>query len=134
MMLFDVTVYLAPTKRAVMVVTAALFAGVAVRAGSDNAGAGKQSRGHLDVSGSKIYYEQKGSGPAIVLLHDGLLDAVSWDEVWQPLAAKYRVIRYDRRGYGRSDPATDLFSPTEDLSKLLAHLKVDRAVVVGSPS
>ena len=134
MMLFDVTVYLAPTKRAVMVVTAALFAGVAVRAGSDNAGAGKQSSGQLDVSGSKIYYEQKGSGPAIVLLHDGLLDAVSWDEVWQPLAAKYHVIRYDRRGYGRSDPATSSFSPTEDLAKLLTHLKVEHAVIVGSSS
>ena len=134
MMLFDVTVYLAPMKRAVMVVTAALFAGVAVRAGSDNAGAGKQSSGQLDVSGSKIYYEQKGSGPAIVLLHDGLLDAVSWDEVWQPLAAKYQVIRYDRRGYGRSDPATSSFSPTEDLAKLLTHLKVEHAVIVGSSS
>ena len=134
MMLFDVTVELAPTKRAVMVVTAALFAGVAVRAGSGNAGAGKQSSGHLDVTGSKIYYEQKGSGPAIVLLHDGLLDAVSWDEVWQPLAAKYHVIRYDRRGYGRSDPATSSFSPTEDLAKLLTHLKVEHAVMVGSSS
>src|SRR5205085_7423864 len=133
-MLFDVTVYLVPMKPAVMFVTAALFAGVAVRAGPDKAGAGKQSSGQLDVSGSKIYYEQKGSGPAIVLLHDGLLDAVSWDEVWQPLAAKYHVIRYDRRGYGRSDPATSSFSPTGDLAKLLTHLKVERAVIVGSPS
>src|SRR5436190_12280454 len=133
-MLFDFTVYLAATNRALMVVTAALFAGVAVRAGSDKAGAGKQSSGQLDVSGSKICYEQKGSGPAIVLLHDGLLDAVSWDEVWQPLAAKYHVIRYDRRGYGRSDPATSSFSPTEDLAKLLRHLTIEHAFIVGSSS
>src|SRR5437868_2598996 len=133
-MLFDVTVYLAPMKQAVMVVTAALFAGVAVRAGSDNAGAGKQSIWHLNGSGSKIYYGQRGSGPAIVLLHDGLLDAVSWDEVWQPLAAKYHVVRYDRRGYGRSDPAMSSFSPTEDLAKLLTHLQVEHAVIVGSSS
>src|SRR5438270_13141349 len=124
MRLFDVTVYLAPVKQAVRVATAALFAGVAVTAGSDKAGADKQSSGHLDVSGSKIYYEQKGSGPAIVLLHDGLLGAASWDEVWQPLAAKYQVIRYDRRGYGRCDPATRSFSPTDDLAKLLTHLKL----------
>src|SRR5438270_13407758 len=119
MMLFDVTVYLARTKRAVIVVTAALFVGAAVRAGSDNADAGKQLSGHLDVSGSKIYYEQKGSGPAIVLLHDGLLDAVSWDELWQPLGANCQVIRYDRRGYERSDRETGSFCPTRDLAKLL---------------
>src|SRR5215212_314601 len=93
-----------------------------------------QISGYLDVSGTRIYYEERGSGPAIVLLHDGLLHSVSWDDVWQPLATKYRVIRYDRRGYGRSDAATSLFSPTADLAKLLTHLKVQQAVVVGSSS
>jgi 3-oxoadipate enol-lactonase len=88
--------------------------------------------GYLEVSGGKIYYEEGGSGPAIVLLHDGLMSSVTWDEVWQPLAAKCRVIRYDRRGYGRSDPARSSFSPVEDLAKLLRHLKVERTVIVGS--
>ena len=73
-------------------------------------------------------------GRAIVFLHDGLLHAVTWDEVWEALAAKYHVIRYDRRGYGRSDPATSSFSPTDDLAKLLRHLKVADAVIVGSSS
>jgi 3-oxoadipate enol-lactonase len=89
---------------------------------------------YIDVSGSKIYYEECGSGPSIVFLHDGLLPSVTWDEVWQPLATKYHVIRYDRRGYGRSDPATRSFSPTDDMAKLLRHLKVEHAVVVGSSS
>ena len=95
---------------------------------------GDKSSGYLHVDGFKIYYEERGSGPAIVLLHDGLLHSVSWDEVWQPLATKYRVIRYDRRGYGRSDPAASSFSPTDDMAKLLAHLKVEHAVIVGSSS
>ena len=43
----------------------------------------KQTSGYLDVGGSKIYYETRGSGPAIILLHDGLLPAVTWDEVWE---------------------------------------------------
>jgi 3-oxoadipate enol-lactonase len=93
----------------------------------DNSGAG-----YANVSGATIYYEERGSGQAIVLLHDGLLDSASWDEVWQPLAAKYHVVRYDRRGYGRSDPATTSFSPAEDLAKLLTHLKVTGALLVGS--
>src|SRR5436190_13969522 len=87
-----------------------------------------------DISGSKIYYEESGAGSAIILLHDGLLDSASWDEVWRPLARKYHVIRYDRRGYGRSDPATSPFSPAEDLAKLLRHLKVEHALVAGSSS
>jgi pimeloyl-ACP methyl ester carboxylesterase len=86
------------------------------------------------ISGSKIYYEERGAGPTIVLLHDGLLDSASWDEVWRPLAIKHHVIRYDRRGYGRSDPATSRFSPVEDLAKLLNHLRVEHAVIVGSSS
>jgi len=90
--------------------------------------------GECDISGSKIYYEESGSGSAIVLLHDGLLDSASWDEVWRPLARKYHVIRYDRRGYGRSDPATSPFSPAEDLAKLLRHLKVEHALIAGSSS
>jgi pimeloyl-ACP methyl ester carboxylesterase len=93
-----------------------------------------QSSGYLDVSGSKIYYEERGSGPAIVLLHDGLLPAVTWDDVWESLAARHHVIRYDRRGYGRSDAATSPFSPREDLLKLLTYLQVPHAIVVGSSS
>jgi pimeloyl-ACP methyl ester carboxylesterase len=89
---------------------------------------------YLELGGSKIYYEQCGSGPAIVLLHDGLVHAVTWDGVWDSLCGKYRVIRYDRRGYGRSDSPTATFSPTDDLYKLLSHLNVSHAVVVGSSS
>jgi pimeloyl-ACP methyl ester carboxylesterase len=50
-----------------------------------------------DVSGSTIYYEKRGVGSAIVLLHDGLLSSPTWDGVWQALAKRHQVIRYDRR-------------------------------------
>jgi 3-oxoadipate enol-lactonase len=106
-----------------------VFAGEAERQDTD-----KQTSGYLDVGGSKIYYETRGSGPAIVFLHDGLLSAVTWDEVWEPLASKHQVIRYDRRGYGRSELPTKPYSSTEDLQKLLTYLKVQHAVIVGSSS
>jgi pimeloyl-ACP methyl ester carboxylesterase len=121
-------------QKPVILVLAALSSSLALSAGSSDSVSGEQVSGYLDVTGSKIYYEERGSGPAIVLLHDGLLHAVTWDEVWQPLAAKFHVIRYDRRGYGRSDPATSSFSPTQDLAKLFKHLKVEHAVIVGSSS
>src|SRR5437762_367200 len=94
-------------------------------------GTDKQTSGYLDVGGSRIYYETRGSGPVIILLHDGLLDAVTWDEVWEPLATRYQVIRYDRRGYGRSELPTRSYSSAEDLQKLLTYLKVRRAMIVG---
>src|ERR1700731_154659 len=66
--------------------------------------AAKTVSGRLEISDSKIYYEECGSGPtAIVLIHDGLLHSVTWDGIWKPLCAKNHAMRYDRRGYGRSD-------------------------------
>jgi len=86
--------------------------------------------------GARLYYEECGAGAAInvVLLHDGLLHAVTWDEVWAPLCAKYHVVRYDRRGYGRSDPARAPFSPEDDLLQVLRRVRMDRAIVVGNSS
>src|SRR3954467_7802286 len=106
----------------------------AALAGTTSSATNGSGSGYLDVSGAKIYYEQAGSGPAIVLLHDGLLPSTTWDEIWNTLARKNRVIRYDRRGYGRSELATKPYSSADDLLKLLTHLEVQHAVVVGSSS
>jgi 3-oxoadipate enol-lactonase len=121
-------------KGALLGFAAALVGSTTAAAELKSVGPEKQTSGYLDASGAKIYYEERGSGPAIVFLHDGLLNSASWDEVWQPLAAKYHVIRYDRRGYGRSDSATSSFSPIDDLVKLLRHLNIAHAVIVGSSS
>jgi 3-oxoadipate enol-lactonase len=95
----------------------------------------KTNTGHLEVTGSKIYYEECGSGPAVVvLLHDGLLHSVTWDGIWKPLCGKYHAVRYDRRGYGRSEAPKSQFAPTEDLYALMTHLKVEHIVVVGNSS
>jgi 3-oxoadipate enol-lactonase len=90
--------------------------------------------GYLDVGGSKIYYEECGAGAAVVLLHDGLLHSVTWDAEWEPLCRKYHAVRYDRRGYGKSDLPKSQFSPTEDLYALLAHLNIGHAILVGNSS
>jgi pimeloyl-ACP methyl ester carboxylesterase len=88
----------------------------------------------LEVSGGRIHYEECGAGAAVVLLHDGLLHSVVWDGVWPRLCRQFHVLRYDRRGYGQSDPPKAAFSPVEDLAALLAHAKVQRASVVGCSS
>src|ERR1700722_14445035 len=75
-------------------------------------GVQKTVTGHVEVPGSKIYYEECGAGPvAVILLHDQWLHSVTWDEEWRPLCAKYHAVRYDRRGYGRSEAAKGGTSP-----------------------
>jgi 3-oxoadipate enol-lactonase len=92
----------------------------------------------LDVGGVKLWYQECGAAnlPAagVVLLHDGLLHSVTWDTVWAPLCAKYHVVRYDRRGYGRSEPSKDPFVPEDDLYKVMRQMHMDRAIIVGNSS
>src|SRR5439155_21106094 len=87
--------------------------------------------GYCDVNGGKIYYEVAGQGHVLVLIHGGQLDRRMWDEQFQFFAQKYRVIRYDVRGFGNSPAATKPYSNTEDLAALLKCLKVDKAYLVG---
>jgi pimeloyl-ACP methyl ester carboxylesterase len=95
----------------------------------------KASGNYLDVGKARLYYEQCGaSGASLVLLHDGLLHSITWDDVWRPLCANYRVLRYDRRGYGRSTATTAPFAPEDDLYQLMRALKMDRAILVGNSS
>jgi 3-oxoadipate enol-lactonase len=91
----------------------------------------------VDVGGAKIWYEECGAdsgGPNVVLLHDGLVHSVTWDAVWRPLCAKYHAVRYDRRGYGRSESAATVFNPAEDLNKVMRQVHMERAIIVGCSS
>jgi pimeloyl-ACP methyl ester carboxylesterase len=86
----------------------------------------------LDVSGGHLYYETCGSGPkTIVLVHDGLIDSSGFDELWPLLCKDFRVVRYDRRGYGKSPAAKAPYSQTEDLAAVIGAARLDRFSLVG---
>ncbi|HZO93185.1 MAG TPA: alpha/beta fold hydrolase [Candidatus Baltobacteraceae bacterium] len=88
--------------------------------------------GFADVNGTRLYYETAGAGVPVVLIHGLGLDARTWDAQVDELASRYRVVRYDLRGFGRSAPAGDEpFRHADDLEALLAFLGVDSAHVVG---
>jgi pimeloyl-ACP methyl ester carboxylesterase len=87
--------------------------------------------GFAGVNGTKLYYEALGKGPAVVLIHGGLVDSRLWDDQMQPLAKRFRVVRYDLRGFGRSAAATGSFSHLEDLRGLLDFLRIEKASLVG---
>lgn len=89
-------------------------------------------RGALQVNGAKLAYEVAGHGPAIVLLHAGIADMSMWDEPFRELSKRYRVVRYDLRGYGASKTEAVEFSNRRDLLMLMDHLKIDKAILVGN--
>jgi len=82
-----------------------------------------------------LYYEDHGSGHPVILIHGYPLSSASWEkQVPALLAAGYRVISYDRRGFGKSSQPTtgynyDTFA--EDLRKLVSHLKLKGFTLVG---
>jgi pimeloyl-ACP methyl ester carboxylesterase len=73
-----------------------------------------------------------GDGPPLVMLHPGVGDSSIWQPVLPRLTPRYRVIRYDVRGYGRSAPATARYSLLDDLVAVLDHLGLSRVHLVGS--
>ncbi len=78
-----------------------------------------------------LYYEVHGDGPPLVLIEGAGLDLRMWDGQVEPLARRYRVIRYDVRGFGRSAFTREPFQHHEDLIELIRHLGIDRAHFVG---
>ena len=59
----------------------------------------------IRLNGLNLYYETHGEGETIVLLHNGFSCTKMWSQIHPRLvAAGYRVLAYDRRGYGQSDP------------------------------
>jgi len=88
-------------------------------------------KGYMDINGESLHYEAAGEGVPVVLSHAGFLDSRMFDEIWEPLAARYRVIRYDMRGFGKSSPAAGPICRRDDLARLLDHLGIAQAHLVG---
>jgi 3-oxoadipate enol-lactonase len=78
-----------------------------------------------------LYFEIKGRGKPVVLIHGGQLDRRMWDAQFDEFAKRYRVIRYDLRGFGKSSAPSKPFSNHEDLHALLRRLQVEKATLVG---
>lgn len=84
------------------------------------------------VDGGEVWADDSGGdGAPLVLLHPGVGDSRIWAPVLAPLAARYRVIRYDVRGYGQSPPPTVKFSLLADLVAVLDHFGIGQAALVG---
>jgi pimeloyl-ACP methyl ester carboxylesterase len=88
----------------------------------------------VKVQGSDLYYEEKGDGIPILLIHPSGATASTWGAAADDLAEVGRVVAYDRRGYRRSggEPVRSIPTHTGDAATLLDALQSPPAVVVGT--
>ncbi|MXQ55260.1 alpha/beta fold hydrolase [Shimazuella alba] len=98
----------------------------------------KIEKGTLKIPGCTLYYEKRGSGPLLLLIHGGNGDADSFP-IADELADRYTVVTYDRRGHRRSklldeNEVYQIRTHSKDASLLLDHLTKQPAYVFGCSS
>jgi pimeloyl-ACP methyl ester carboxylesterase len=87
--------------------------------------------GSAELNGTRFYYEEAGTGFPVVMLHACIADLRMWDPQFAPFAEKYRAVRYDRRGFGRTPFAPSPSTSRDDLLALLDYLRIERAALMG---
>src|ERR1700742_3672659 len=90
----------------------------------------------IDLDGLRIHYQQRGTGPDVVLIHAATSNLSIWmfSNLMEALACEFRVTAYDLRGHGASDaPGTSYTSAdmANDLWKLHSALQLGPAILVG---
>src|SRR5918996_1273198 len=90
------------------------------------------ARGFVESEGGRIYYEVDGDGPALTLVHAGVANLRQWDPQVPEFAKRYKVVRYDTRGFGRTRTENVSFSNRADLIAVLDHLGIDRTHLLGT--
>lgn len=87
----------------------------------------------VKVTGGELFADVDGEGPPVVLVHAGVCDGRQWEAVSQLCERRLTVVRYDRRGYGRSAKyKRGRYSGAIDLLELLDGLGIERVVGCGS--
>jgi 3-oxoadipate enol-lactonase len=84
-----------------------------------------------EVNNTRFYYEIAGEGHPVVLVHAGIADSRMWDDQFAVFAQHYKVLRYDRRGFGATPMVAGAYSHHQDLYALLKHLDFERAYFIG---
>jgi len=90
-------------------------------------------QGYANIGDAMLFYEEKGTGEPMILLHAHSADRRMWDKQFDELSRHYRVIRFDLRGYGLSSMPVEGkdFTYASDLKKFMDVLIIDKAHLVG---
>jgi pimeloyl-ACP methyl ester carboxylesterase len=85
-----------------------------------------------DSAHEGVYHELQGSGPPIVFIHAGIADSGMWEPQWASFAGRYRLLRLDLAGFGRTPIERLPVTPARDVVGLLDELGISAAGVVGA--
>ena len=90
----------------------------------------------INRDGVSIYYEDHGSGPAVLLSHGYSATSRMWEGQVAAFKDRYRVVTWDMRGHGKSDSPDDPAAYSEaatcdDMAAILKELGISKAVVGG---
>jgi len=87
--------------------------------------------GYAPVMGGELYFEIAGQGPPLILIHAGVSTHEMWDEQWGMFTQRYRVLKYDTRGFGRSRTTAIEFSNRRDIRDVMNHVGMKSATIIG---
>jgi pimeloyl-ACP methyl ester carboxylesterase len=87
--------------------------------------------GFASINGIQMYYEVTGDGEPLVFVHAGIADHRLWDDQVPFFSPKYKVVTFDMRGFGQSEPVDAEFTHRRDITALLDYLGIDSAHFVG---
>jgi len=116
-------------KKIISVFLIIFLSSVSIFAQNENSGGIKS--GYLEIGKAKIYYEEKGDGVPLLMIHGGFLDRRMWDLQFEYFSKDYRVIRYDVRNHGLTTSGAEIFTNYDDLNTLMDSMKISRAVIMG---
>jgi len=79
---------------------------------------------------AKLYYEITGTGTPIIMVHAGVADSRQWNTEFDIFSRTNQVLRYDMRGYGKSEPVRGEFSHLGDLTAIIDALKIEQPFIL----
>jgi 3-oxoadipate enol-lactonase len=87
--------------------------------------------GFAEINETTIYFEMKGEGHPLVMVHGQPLDSRMWDEQFEEFSKSFLTIRFDMPGNGKSGVHNNEFSLLKDMKSLLEFLEIDRTFLIG---
>jgi pimeloyl-ACP methyl ester carboxylesterase len=85
----------------------------------------------IEVHGARLRVRIAGDGPAVLLVHGWAIDLDMWTPQFAALCGRYRLIAFDRRGFGYSSGTAGIDHDLADIEQLLETLDIDSVAIVG---
>lgn len=86
---------------------------------------------YFSTEGARLRYRDEGSGPAVLMVHGWTLDLQMWEPQLASLRDAFRLVRFDRRGFGLSSGRPSGAQDIADIGALCNHLAIRRVALIG---